>query len=218
MYRFPLKQIFDDCRFRKQIFDDSRFRKQIFEDSRFRKQIFEEGRFRKQIFEDSRFGKQIDSQQGGWSDLMQHRSTLATTPNSCSPCLKPLSTASTTSSEVNEPEIWTDTRFFSPVCVCFVCCGAAENEWIGLDINKLNLSLQLGSLGKICFQHREVRCRQRLHKIQLQPKNKIWFNPDVTCVYWYQMFFNSPFQLQPCLLWELAQCTENIILRKFARS
>ena len=162
---------------------------------------------------------QIDTQQVRWSDLMQHRSTLATTPNSCSPCLKPLSTASTTSSEVNEPEIWTDTRFFSPVCVCFVCCGAAENEWIGLDINKLNLSLQLGSLGKICFQHKEVRCRQRPRKIRLQPENKIWFNPcstsDGTCVYW---FFNSPSQLQPCHLSGLVQCTEIIIFTKNARS
>ena len=160
MYRFPLKQIFDDSRFRKQIFDS---------------------RFRKQIFEDIRLRKHIDTQHGGWSDLMQHRSTLATTPNSCSPCLKPLSTASTTSSEVNEPAFWTDTRFLVPfVCVCFVCCGAVENEWIGFDINKINLSLQLGSLGKICFQHREVRCRQRPRKIRLQPENKIWLNPDTT--------------------------------------
>ena len=168
MYRFPLKQIFDN--------------------SRFRKQIFEEGRFRKQIFEDSRFRKQIDSQQGGWSDLMQHRSTLATTPNSFSPCLKPLSTASTTSSEVKEPAKIQD--FWSPlsVFVLFVVVGWRGvcsdrrhfTNWIGLDINKLNLSLQLGSLGKICFQHTEVRCRQRPRKIRLQPENKIWLNPGTT--------------------------------------
>ena len=72
--------------------------------------------------------------------------------------------------------------FWSPlsVFVLFVVVGWRGGcsdrrhftNWIGLDINKLNLSLQQGSLGKICFQHREVRCRQRLRKIRLQPKNK----------------------------------------------
>ena len=125
-------------------------------DSRFRKQIFDNSRFRKQIFDDSRFRKQIDTQHGGWSDLMQHRSTLATTPKSFSPCLKPLSTASTTSSDVKEPAIWTDTSFFSPVCLCLFCLlWWAEEEFVRIG-DTLQIELGLTSTNWTWVSNKEV--------------------------------------------------------------
>ena len=90
-------------------------------------------------------------------NLMQQSRTRTTTPNSSSPLLKPLSTASTTSSELKEAAKKGILR------IAFQCMNSCP---LFYSTKKKNLSLRQGSLGKICFPHREARCRRRPHKTQ----------------------------------------------------
>ena len=98
-------------------------------------------------------------------NLMQQSRTRTTTPNSSSPLLKPLSTASTTSSELKEAAKKGILRI---AFQCLNCCHFFYST------KKKNLSLRQGSLGKICFPHREARCRRRPRKTQQRSGNGHW--------------------------------------------